>query len=211
MTRIASQLHARLRLSFQFSHGRLCDRSRGDRHESLQSIIRIEREAAKCQPIELILRPPHRCHGNLRGTDLLRETKAQGHLIPGLEGSFRADPRAPDRKIIDQSHIDDRLSQPASRPDRREGTSKRRVDSDSWMASKAIQGRRSTPVQPYGVSLHTATLQQGWMDRKMNSKKIQLAEKKGRSAWSVLVLAKGMRIWPVGLLCSPNAHMGRRA
>jgi hypothetical protein len=177
MTRIASQLHARLRLSFEFSHGRLCDRSRGDRHESLQSIIRIEREAAKCQPIELILRPPHGCHGNLRGTDLLRETKAQGHLIPGLEGSFRADPRAPNRKIIDQSHIDDRLSQPASRPDRRESTSKRRVDSNSWVASKAIQGRRSTPVQPYGVSLHTATLQQGWMDRKMISKKVQWAQK----------------------------------
>jgi hypothetical protein len=175
MTRIASQLHARLRLSFEFSHGRLCDRSRGDRHESLQSIIRIEREAAKCQPIELILRPPHGCHGNLRGTDLLRETKAQGHLIPGLEGSFRADPRAPNRKIIDQSHIHDRLSQPASRPDRRESTSKRRVDSNSWVASKAIQGRRSTPVQPYGVSLHTATLQQGWMDRKMISKKVQWA------------------------------------
>jgi hypothetical protein len=41
------------------------------------------------------------------------------------------------------------------------------------MASKAIQGRRSTPIQPYGVSLHTATLQQGWMDRKMISKKVQ--------------------------------------
>jgi hypothetical protein len=43
------------------------------------------------------------------------------------------------------------------------------------VASKAIQGRRSTPVQPYGVSLHTATLQQGWVDRKMISKKVHSA------------------------------------
>src|SRR5688572_24631701 len=28
------------------------------------------------------------------------------------------------------------------------------------------------------------------------------------SAWSVLELAEGMSIWPVSLLCSPNAHTG---
>ena len=96
----------------------LCGRSRGNRYEFLQSIMSIERKATEGQPVELILRPPHGCHGNVGGTDLLREAKAQGHLIPGFEGSLGAHPSAPNRKIIDQPHIDDGLSQPASRPDR---------------------------------------------------------------------------------------------
>ena len=203
MTRIASQLHARLRLSFQFSHGRL-GRPLARRSPRISSIDHTHRARGGEMPAHRIdPRPPHGCHGNLRGTDLLRETKAQGHLIPGLEGSFRADPRAPNRKITDQPHIDDRLSQPASRPDREERAQANGVSIRTlgWRRKRfKADGRR--PSSPTGCPcIWLLYNKDGWIEKMISKNDTGHRSKGDRPASEGKPGPKP--------LCSPNSHSAK--